>query len=58
MAIVSEFDVEAEFDALTEHKPWPQVMAELIRKYPFGAAGAGVVIVSLFFTASITVIFW
>ena len=38
MAIVSEFDVDAEFDALTEHKPWPQVMAELIRKYPLGDA--------------------
>ena len=58
MAIVSELYVETELDAPAERKSWRQAVAELIRKYPLGAAGAGIVIAMVFtavFAESITV---
>lgn len=45
MATISELDVEADIEELTDRKPWPVVMAELARKHPLGAFGAGIVIV-------------
>ena len=40
MSTIAEIDVEAEFEDPAEKKPWPQVLAKLIRRQPLGAAGA------------------
>ena len=47
MSTIAEIDVEAEFEELAEKKPWPQVLAKLVRRQPLGAAGASIVVVML-----------
>ena len=51
MSTIAEIDVEAEFEDPAEKKPWPQVLAKLVRKQPLGATGAVIVIVMLLMSA-------
>lgn len=44
MAVVSEVEIEAEFEELSSKKPWMQVLGELARKQPLGAFGALIVL--------------
>ncbi len=48
MAIVSEAQVEGEFEELVEEKPWLEVCIGLSRQYPLGAFGGVVVLVMIF----------
>jgi len=48
MTVVSELQVEAEIEELSDKKTLGAALRELIRKQPLGAAGAGVVIVMIF----------
>ncbi len=41
MATVSEIQAEAEFEELAEKKPWPQVVAKLVRRQPQRAIPPG-----------------
>lgn len=47
MTTVSEIEVEADFEELSDKKPWPQVFSELCRKQPLGAAGGAIVILMI-----------
>ena len=48
MAVVSDVQVEGEFEELTEKKPWLEVCLGLSRQYPLGAFGGLVVLVMIF----------
>ena len=47
MAAISEVAVEAKFEDLEDKKPFGQVVLQLIRRKPLGAAGAMIVIVMI-----------
>jgi len=47
MTTVSEIQVEADFEELAPKKPWLQLMSEMVRKQPLGAAGGLIVILMI-----------
>ncbi len=48
MAMISEVQVEGEFEELAEKKPWLEISLGLTRSYPLGAFGGIVVLVMIF----------
>ena len=51
MAVMSEVQVEARFEALAEKKPVAWVVLDLMRRKPLGAAGAIIVIIMILMAA-------
>jgi peptide/nickel transport system permease protein len=47
MPTVSEIEVEADFEELSDKKPWSQVASEMIRDQPLGAAGGAIVVLMI-----------
>jgi peptide/nickel transport system permease protein len=47
MPTVSEIEVEADFEELSDKKPWSQVASEMIRTQPLGAAGGAIVVMMI-----------
>jgi peptide/nickel transport system permease protein len=47
MTTVSEIEVEADFEELSDKKPWSQVASEMLRKQPLGAAGGAIVVLMI-----------
>jgi peptide/nickel transport system permease protein len=47
MTTVSEIQVEADFEELAPQKSWMQIMSEMVRKQPLGAAGGLIVILMI-----------
>ncbi len=47
MTTVSEIEVEADFEELSDKKTWGQVASEMLRKQPLGVAGGGIVILMI-----------
>lgn len=47
MATVSEIEVEADFEELSDQKTWGQIASEMLRKQPLGAAGGLIVVLMI-----------